>query len=521
MNEYAFQGSISERVLESYLARAVTAAGLVNSDTLDDDLRMIANIGAKFLGRSSGVWEMEADDEAHFAKSERLAARVHAIDGDIILQTCIFEAIFKEANRVPIPAWVFEAFGLPPEERTFQFERMLFDNRPAGYVWDENGAIPNIDKTEAQLWFYYRAARYIDAGFEAIHMGQIHLYTADDIGFAKTYALFDKIRAYAAGHARRGMVLLDAHTHGVNVGGRLLFDFHSMPYSRMPILDKPGDSLALVREGFSEGGTTPSGWQTDSLPLLMEFDNWGGKFFKEEDGIPFERRAWMEWWGYDQITWFASRSEERRNAFLDYTYKWTATHFANAHFQMPVRRTLGNCRIVPRVHGIEAASASVCYQANMPGAGCPLGFGQEETIKRIWSDAGDWRQHANVPRTSQHYGGEEEYDPSTGVKLPSRVIVYGDFQHHAGAVNHDSNSETTRMYYAGDGRYALACVFPYPGEYEYAVAPYGTLSQTYSIDRYPRSGSSTKAKLIIEQANTVVVFRYDFADRRVTAETIG
>jgi hypothetical protein len=73
MKNYTFNRNIDKEVLESYLSRAVTAADLVNSDTLEDDLRMIGNIGAKFLGRSSGVWEMEADDEEHFRKSKALA----------------------------------------------------------------------------------------------------------------------------------------------------------------------------------------------------------------------------------------------------------------------------------------------------------------------------------------------------------------------------------------------------------------------------------------------------------------
>ncbi|AZN43131.1 hypothetical protein [Paenibacillus albus] len=192
-----FNGAISRDALETYLSRAVTSADLVNSDTLDDDLRMIKNIGAKFLGRASGVWVLEPDDDVHFQKSRKLAERVHEIDPDIILQTCIFEAVFKDVEKIEIPEWVFTAFQLPAEQRSFCYLDMLFDAKPQGFVWDEDGGIPNMDKLETQLWFYYRAVRYIDAGFEAIHMGQIHLYTADDKGFKKTVSLFQKIRDYA------------------------------------------------------------------------------------------------------------------------------------------------------------------------------------------------------------------------------------------------------------------------------------------------------------------------------------
>ncbi|MFC4808136.1 hypothetical protein [Paenibacillus sp. GCM10023250] len=519
MTQSTFNGTISRDALESYLSRAVTAADLVNSTTLDDDLRMIANIGAKFLGRASGVWTLEPDDDAHFQNSRTLAERVHAVDPDIILQSCIFEAVYSGVEKIDIPDWVFEAFQLPVERRTFRYADMLFDSKPQGFVWDGDGGIPNLNKLEAQLWFFYRAARYIDAGYEAIHMGQVHLYTAEDHGFAKTSALFRKIRDYAKAHARRGIVLLDAHAHGVNMNGALLFDFHSMPYSRMPILDRTGDKLALVQEGFSEGGVTPSGWSCDSLPMLMELDNWGGKFFSESDGIPDERRAWMEWWGCDQIAWFASQDAESRDHFLTYAYKWTAVTNIHAYLQMPIRRTLGSCRIaMPASGGGEAFSD--CYQANQASAGCPLGFGQEETIKRLWQSASDLRGGASNPIPNASFGAANEFDPETGVKLPARVILYGSFQHQVGAINYDSNSETTRLYYAGNGLYRRTFVFPFRGEYDYAVAPYGTLSQTYSIDSYPRSGSSTKSALIVERDNEVVEFVFDFASRQLTARVV-
>ncbi|SEO53491.1 hypothetical protein [Paenibacillus sp. OV219] len=519
MNHTMFGGSISRNVLEGYLSRAVTSADLVNSTTLSDDLRMIKNIGAKFLGRASGVWLLEADDDEHYRKSRALAERVHEVDPDIMLQTCIFEAVFQEVEKIKIPDWVFKAFQLPVENRTFCITDMLFDGRPQGFVWEDGGGIPNLNKLESQFWFYYRAVNYIDAGFEAIHMGQIHLYTAEDQGFKKTISLFQMIRDYARDHARRGIVLLDAHTHGVNIDGRLLFDFHSMPYSRMPILDRPGDKLALVQEGFSEGGVTPSGWSCDSLPMLMELDNWGGKFFDENDNLPNERRAWKEWWGYDQIAWFASQDEEGRNQFLEYAFKWTAVNNVNSYMQMPIRRGLGSCQ-VPMQTGSAGVELSNCYQANRAGEGCPLGFGQEEMIKTLWQSEKGLRQRAGNPLPNTSYGAEDSYDPDTGIKLPARVILYGSFQHHVGAINQDSNSETTRMTYIGNSIYRRTFVMPFKGSYEYAVAPYGTLSQTYSIDSYPRSGSSTKATMVIERDNTVIEFLFNFMNRSLTVQVI-
>ena len=523
MKNYYFDGSISKEVLTNYLSRAVTAAGMVDSDTLEDDLRMIKNIGAKFLGRASGLWETDNEDEEHFRKSEYLAAKVHEVDPEVILQTCVFEAIYRAVELVKVPGWVFDAFGIPYEDRTFRFNDMLFDNEPEGFIWGSIGAIPNLDKLEARMWFYYRAVRYIDAGYEAIHMGQIHLYSADDKGYKKVYALFGMIREHAKKKARRHMIILDAHTHGVNVNGKLLFDFHSIPFSRMPILDVPGEKLAFVKEGFSEGGITPSGWECDILPVLMEFDNWGGKFFSEADNIPYEKRAWMEWWGYDQIAWFASRNEESRNKYLEYAYKWTAINDVNAYCQMPVMRTLGKCQIEMTSYGSANKEATCMYKANTASVACPLGFEQEETIKQIWESGEQFRERAGNPaqRVKGHFGAENEYHAQTGLKLPSRMILYGNFQHHVGAFNYDSNSETTRMSHLGEGIYALSCILPFAGEYEYAVAPCGTLSQVYSIDGYPRSGNCKKARLVIEKDNTVVKFVFDFPSKVLRAKIIN
>ena len=100
--QFQFDGNMSREVLESYLSRAVTAANLIDSTTLDDDLRLIRKLGVKFLGRASGIWYMTEEDETHFAKSRALAERVHAQDPEIILQACIFEIIVKRIEEVEL-----------------------------------------------------------------------------------------------------------------------------------------------------------------------------------------------------------------------------------------------------------------------------------------------------------------------------------------------------------------------------------------------------------------------------------
>lgn len=519
MTNYTFDTTIEKQVLENYLSRAVTAAFWVHTQTLEDDLRAMANLGVKFVGRASGVWQPDPDDQQHFAKSKYLADRVHEMDPQIILQACIFEAVYPCIKDFKVPAYVFEAFGIPPQDRGFCYQQMTFPQAPPGFILEGEGyAIPDISRLEARLWFYYRATQYIDAGYEALHMGQIHLYAANDHGMVKLAELMGMIRAYAKAHARRHLVLMDAHSHGISIGGKLLLDYHAMPYTRYPVLDREGEALVLVREGFSEGGVNPSGWSAEAMPFLMEYDNWGGKVVQDFEGIPYQQRAWMDWWGYDQIGWFAHQPPQAQRSFLEYTYKWTAINNVNAYFAVPFRRTLDQAAMPMRRADNGEMALQTNYQINTQGPGCPMGFGQEDTVKQLWRTGDTLRRRAGNPPGLLDYGAKDVYDPETGIKLPEKVVVYGSFQPYVGAIKNDSNSEITRMYYVGNNTYTLSMVLPYAGEYDYAVSTYGTLSATYCYDRFPRSGSSNKGVFKVDRDNAVVRFTYRFMDHQVTIE---
>ena len=526
---FIFDGNMSRQVLESYLSRAVTASGLYESDTLEDDLRLIRRLEVKFIGRAAGIWYMTEDDDIHFARAKALADRVHKQDEEIILQACVFEIVTQRMNAQPIPAYVFEAFGKKPEARCFCWEdaRMLPENGRPEPVWPPDrpdgkcGAMPDLNREEARMWFYYRATRYIDCGYEALHMGQVHLYTAEDRGMQKTQALFQMIRDYAARHARRHKVLLDAHTHGVSINGQLLFDYHAMPFTRAPLEQMDGSRLVLVREGFSEGGRNPNGWTGEQMPYLMEYDNWGGRMFDPAKTYSRHELALMQWWGYDQIGWFANQDRAERDRFLEYTYRWTQVNNPHAFFLMPMRRMLSDARVtMPRADNGKM-DVNENYQINNPSAACPMGFGQEDIMKACWDD--DDRLRAGYANGEHliRYGGRDLYDEETGYRLPEKVVVYGSFQPFVGAAENDSNSEITRMYSIGGGAYALTVVLPFPGDYDYAVSTYGTLSAVYAEgSRRPASGSGHKAPLRIRRCNSVVRFRFQFMEGLVTAEIV-
>lgn len=523
IKNYSFDGSMTREVLENYLSRAVTAAGLYESDTPEDDVRALQNIGAKFLGRASGIWYMTEEDGEHFDRSKRLAEKIHRMDPEIILQACVFEWVTERMESVPVPPWVFQAFGLTPEDRCFCLSEALFAEEPEGFVCrrkepEKSGGIPDLNRLEAGMWFYYRAVRYIDCGYEALHLGQVHLYTANDRGMEKTEALFAMIREYARVHARRHKVLMDAHTHGISRRGHLLFDYHAMPFTRVPLLNREGTALVLVREGFSEGGINPEGWEAPSMPYLMEYDNWGGLVVKDLKGYSREELAWKDWWGYDQIAWFAHQNEEERNHFLEYTYRWLEVNNPNGYFAFPFRRMLGDGYVTMERGDNGAPDRQLFYQMNRKGRDCPMGFSQEDTVKRLWGEEHTLRAAAANPELLAVYGAREMYDEETGLKLPERVVVYGSFQPLVGAVKHDSNSEVTRMYYVGGGMYALTVLIPYAGTYNFAISTYGTLSATYCGDGYPRSGSLNKGSFTVKKDNAAIRFTYRFPDNRVTVK---
>ena len=175
------------------------------------------------------------DDEERLHQAAAFAEAVHSrVDPDTVLQAAIFEAIFPAVNHIHIPAWVFETLGQEPEARTFCFEDMYSDltmsaqQRP---VWLEDGQVPDLTLPETQRWFIYRAGRYMQAGYEALHLGQIHLTAARDIGYATTDAIIQRIRFLAQKMARRGEIIIDAHSHGIVRRGQLLLDVVSRPLS--------------------------------------------------------------------------------------------------------------------------------------------------------------------------------------------------------------------------------------------------------------------------------------------------
>jgi hypothetical protein len=301
----------------------------------------------------------------------------------MIFQACIFEIITTQVNEIPVPDWVFNAFGESVEKRNFRYEEMLYPNGRFKDHWRKGQSVPDVSRPETQLWFYFLGASFIDVGCEAIHFGQTELMNGNDKNLDQYSKVIGLIRTYANNHARRHMVLCDSHvpSGGLVRDGHLLMDFHSFPLRIMEVPDKPQE--AVLKQGFSDGiygrskgGVTYSGWSCEHLPYLVEIDNWG---VSKQPGQSGAGGIWI--WGYDEITWFAHQPLEYRSNWLNYAWNWVRQTDPNAHLEMPGSRTM-----------VSPIDHKRWYYANKPSPAVPDGLGDEEAIGAIWKKDSEERR---------------------------------------------------------------------------------------------------------------------------------
>jgi hypothetical protein len=252
-----------------------------------------------------------------------------------------------------------------------------------------NAQVPDESRLETRLWLYYQATSYIDAGFEAIHFGQVEIMNRNDRDNAHWEDLLTRVRAYAAKHARRHMVLCNGHvpSGGLMREGRLLLDFHAFPLRVREVPEKPRE--AILELGFSDGiygrskgGLTFSGWRCEHLPYLVELDNYG---VSQHPGQPNGTGEFNWVWGYDEITWFAHQTKEYRARWLQYAWNWVRQTDPNGFLEMPGSRT-------------AVSPDTRWYFANNPSQMVPTGLGDEAAIRAVWEgEAGKSTLESRVP----------------------------------------------------------------------------------------------------------------------------
>ena len=199
---YHFDGKISREVLENYLSRSITMTEIYRSPgNLDDDIRMLKNIGAKFAGRTIYLWGAEARiaDPKFLAQGREMAARIHQNDPDVVLQAAVFEIVTQQGvSQVPVPDWVFQRVRAAGRDAQFR----LFEDAVSGReAWSITGGgdrrCPDICQPETKMWFFFLAASYMNIGIEAIHFGQFDLMGRNDPEYRNWADLLKHVRGYA------------------------------------------------------------------------------------------------------------------------------------------------------------------------------------------------------------------------------------------------------------------------------------------------------------------------------------
>ncbi len=304
--------------------------------------------------------------------------------------------------------------------------------------------ISNIANIETQMYFYYNICRYIDAGFEAIHIGQAEMMMDyKDVTNAKEWdRVLTLSRSYAAQNARRGIVLFDAHSSlgsdGLMIGKNLILDIQSAPLFPSETIQKDGVLMCEAKHftddkfsyiGRTKGGTHPLGFEVDQNFTILEFDNFGRN---DEPGVPTYEGFYS--WGYDDITWFALQPEWYRNQFLTETDDFLRTdpriqdkEGKQIYFIQPaLKRVLSGEQKMTYIPGenydpdfvvdyfeIEKTAFDFHedplrfeltvrkdYRANTQSDMCPNGSNQEDTIRAIFLSERISMDHAAAMKSS-------------------------------------------------------------------------------------------------------------------------
>ncbi len=102
-------------------------------------------------------------------------------------------------------------------------------------------------------------------------------------------------------------------------------------------------------------------------------------------------------WGWDEISWFSQQPDEYRNQWLLYAHKWIKQTDPNGHLEMPGIRMITCPNETLR-----------SYFANTKSPACPVGYSQEETIKKIWNAGPSGPPAFEGEKTTWH--GFDRYD---------------------------------------------------------------------------------------------------------------
>lgn len=393
---YYFCGSISQNTIHLYLQKAASygyvTEGIINEEMFNDEIGMLQYTNPKWLGRVAGEWQAGENDYQEFSNAVYVANRIHnEVDSSIILQAAIYEHIDKRISntsdwRIMIPDSIFTIFcntEYPGYTGYFEFNNIVY----------EGTEIPDMSKPETQMWFYYRAIQYINAGYESLHMGQFQIMNNRDSLNSGWYKMLTEIRNYAKNYARRKIVLIDCHFvssqcqdlyFGLNdvpylckykmLGDKtiisptdtLLFDFISFTLLPDEFLE-PVKELSNFYDGYDRlclinykdctllnktyVGLEPQQFNNQiTLPMLVEMDNGGTNIydcegFKTDEtyscntdmDATLETPEYLTWGFGGESVWYSLQSPGYKHYFSWYAYDLIPTLNENCHVRLNLR----------------------------------------------------------------------------------------------------------------------------------------------------------------------------------------
>lgn len=430
-------------------------------------LTMILDTGAKFVYDTAAFrppYNLEHpeiipwDYARWIAQCVRRDAEIlHSFDPEIIYGASLMESVDPGHTGVPLP-WIDNPSKYPMAEwlnlfyphseypdgrigdnHDFDFKLMQLDWNISAGSTDEKKKYSNLDltKPEALMWWYYLSIRYIDAGCESIHFGDLFFSCMyDTVGNEKLWKLVSLIRAYGKLHARRGVVLIDTHvgpdpdkefkehflygwyhdpgaTPLPNWERQLIFDFYSLGIYYIKDTSKPcfdtnldqpsGSTIDLPvvlnpGSGFlnrGNGGLHPLGWLCSHSPFLSRLDL--GEV-KAGAGCDYPNSSY----GYDNTSWFARQKTSIKNEILKYFHFIIKCYDPYAHFCMPGRLV---------IRKDSFATIESYYNA----------FTEAATIKNIWNGT-----YSNGNNWTPHYFTRENVLGSNARATSDLIFVGGD-----------------------------------------------------------------------------------------------
>lgn len=390
--DYKFLNMISEDTLNNYLSRAMIDSCFDYLDDMDfvyDNLRMILNTGTKYVARAYTTWLPDAKQIETYPVIKQCIDEVHEKDPDVIFEGCIFETAWHGMDTINIPEWVFEAFDMPAENRSFNYQEMIFQD---GTMKDEFGpgiSCPDVRRLETKLYMYFRAKMLIDIGFEALHMGQTWRIGMYDEGYREYEDLLTRIRMYAHQKARRNLVLMNGHNPIkplMTDDKKHLLDFVCSPAclfdeqnGKQHLPSELNPQKAYIKKGFGPYGVpypgiSVNGEYTETMPYLVEFDNWMQAPGDLMAQISNATDKICVPWGYDEISWYVNQPEWYRIKFLRYMFETVQSFDKNGHFEMPGLRT-----------GFHISTGQVQPHCASATTG-KFNWGEEPMIRQIWID---------------------------------------------------------------------------------------------------------------------------------------